>query len=156
MTDFNLRAVVVDVLHGTDLVDPSEITTEVLNRIPDDAHGEALSQSLRQYVRLVMGSGRTVPEKPVIPPGATSKKVARIRAKFAAELAQRVFVGDGWKMLRDCTKRDLLFLANDRRRVAKENEAVAEKYERLATVVGRGTVGDLDSAILADTLGRAA
>lgn len=156
MNDFTLRGLIREVLDSTELADPTEVADEVYRRIPDGAHGRALGEALRTFVRVEMGSGRTVPDKPTVPPGASSKKVARIRAQFQAQLQQRVFTGAGWKLLRDCTKKDLLFLANDRRRIANENVSVAEQYERLATVVGKGTVGDLDNAILADTLGRAA
>lgn len=157
MTEFNLRSVIADVLDSTDLADPAEVAEEAYRRLTVDDYAAALQQVLRQFARLVMMSRRSHMPVAVHPKAPASWKVAAIREGWRRHLQDRLFTPAGWKLLRDCTRDDLLYIAAERRRIADENLATAERFEKLAGhLVGTATCASLPEDVLADALGRAA
>jgi hypothetical protein len=142
MTELNLRAMIREVLDETNLVDPTDVTEETFRRLTRGQYAPALRQTLRQFARLVMTS-QTVASAHGDLPNRSWKRDA-IRAELGG-FRELYFTADGWKHLRDCTRDDLLFAANERREQADRNIAEAERLEELASRLGDGqTVGDLD------------
>lgn len=157
----NLRVLVHEVLETSTMPDPGDVAEEVFRRVPPEEHGEALRQTLRLFVRQVIGELRV--GNPSTRPAANSGRSAKVRAirdAWQRRLADRVHVGDSeWKFLRDCTRDDLLAAAAERRKLAERNAAWARTYDgwaRLLTEHGVATFGELPAEVLLDTLGAAA
>ena len=157
MTDLNLRQMVRDVLDETDLADPSEVAEKVFSGLRRSDYGAALQQTLRQFTRVVMTEARAAGGPAMPQPTATkSWKVEGVRDQWVQQMNARIHTDSGWKMLRDCTRDDLLFAAADRRRIAKENLATADRYELLANLMaehGAETVNDLPCPAVVDVIG---
>lgn len=158
---FILRHVVRDVLTDTDLADPGDLADVVLERIPSEHVHDALSQTLRIYVRQVISevrnSGPAVNVAPIRP--NLSWKVAGIRDGWQRQLDNRVHIGDGWKLLRNCSYDDLLAAAAERRDLADRNMARARQYDAWACLLsdnGAETFGDLPAEVQMQALGSAA
>lgn len=164
---FNLRDVVRGVLHETDLTDPGDVAGAVLVRIPARKSREALSQALRQYVRVVIGQTRM--DHPAEPdtagpskPRYHSWKVAGIRDywdDWQRQLRQRMHGAGEWKMLGDFTYEDLIAAAAERRALAERNAAAADQFQRWADLLIEYDVtrfGDLPADVQASALRRAA
>jgi hypothetical protein len=143
MTELNLRAMIREVLDETDLVDPTDVAEETFHRLTRGQYAPALRQTLRQFARLVMTSQGAAPTGDSAPANRSWKRDA-IRAELGG-FREYYHTADGWKHLRDCTRDDLLFAANERREQADRNIAEAERLEKLASRLDDGqTVGDLD------------
>ncbi len=154
--DLNLRALVREVLDGTDLTQPREVAAETLARLKPEDVRSALEQILSEFVRYEMHRLRNRGEAQAATAGR-SRKVQAIREAWQQKLRDRVHVGElGWKMLADCTRDDLLFAARERRVMAERNQVKAYEYERLAKLLGDmrvPCVGDLPPDALRDELG---
>lgn len=145
-SEFNLRLTIRAVLAETDEPDPGVISGLVFAAISRKDQAVALEQSLRHFVRQVITEQRAHTPAPPTPAKARSWKVQAIRANWERMLAQRVYSAGGWKLLRDCTRDDLLFAAAERRENAARSIAVAERYDALADLLashGVAAVGDL-------------
>lgn len=157
--EFNLRSTIRAILADSDEADPGVIADLAFEVIDPDDMAAALRQSLRQFVRQIITEQRahaSVPPK--VHPHARSWKVQGIREQWTRALAQRVFTGGGWKLLRDCTRDDLLFAASERRENAARSIAVAEQYESFAEQLKRRkvmTVGELPADAQSAILGLA-
>lgn len=136
--------------------DPREIAEKVLATLetPDlvrDALTEALPDFVRITVRVSHSGGLG---------GPRSSKVEAVRNWYERLMSQPVDVsGNGvqWKALRECTRDELLTVAQYRRQIAARNLQTAETYERLAKAMKASqTVGALPQDIVTNILGRAA
>lgn len=135
--------------------DPREIAQKVLADLasPEDiraALAEALPDFVRITVRVSHGGGLA---------GPRSSKVEAVRGWYERLMTQPVDVsGNGakWKALRECTRDELLSVAQYRRQIAARNLRTADAYERLAKVMKAGQmVGEVKQDIVAKTLGSA-
>jgi hypothetical protein len=139
------------------LADPREIAEKVFAEIGQDreairaALSEALPDFVRITVRVAHGGGIGGPK---------SSKVDAVRGWYERLMNQPVDISGSngqWRALRDCTRDDLVSVAQYRREAAARNLQTAEAYERLAKVMKAGVkVGDLSRDLVANTLGRAA
>jgi hypothetical protein len=138
---FNLRNLIREVFDSTEIVGPDALIEPVMARIPDECVHEALRQALRSEVRIVMDTRRgsnplltsqrasASNDKPWTRP--YSWKVDGWREKW---LRDQVVVDEdhAWKPLGDCTMSDLLYAATYRRKLASQNNAIADRYENIA------------------------
>jgi hypothetical protein len=164
--DFDLKAVTRQVIASTD--DPwtlDDLIDAVDAQTPARVRREAYRQALREFVRVVMGQHeRVVAEvdepddetelesdvRRPVPDNVATSRVALLRAGYRA----RIHAAPGiWKRLGDCTPDEVEFAAQENRRMAAANTAMADRYERLAKLmrdVGAATVADLDPADVGD------
>lgn len=153
-----MRARIRAVVEVTSSSDPREIAAKLLTDIDDADLRDILAEVLPEYVRVILKNGRNSAMSPA--PAGPSAKVAAVRSWHERLMAQPIDVsGDGgrWKALRDCTRDELLQVAQHRRIVASKNLAVADRYEALAKVLPTGkTVGQLPADAVANVFGRAA
>lgn len=163
MSDFSLRETIRAALNATDEADPGVIADSVLQSIPVEAYRDALSQSLRLFVRQVISETRTSNHPSNVTPIRTfgrSSKVAAIREGWQRRLRDRVHVGNSeWKQLADCTYDDLLAVAGERQQLADRNSAWAREYRAMASAVldaNVETFGDLPAERQMILLGGAA
>ncbi|MCU1617354.1 MAG: hypothetical protein JWO98_4894 [Frankiales bacterium] len=136
--------------------DPRELAEKVLATLDSpDALRSALSEALPDFVRITV---RTAHQGGMA--GPRSANVEAVRGWYERLMSQPVDVsGNGaqWKSLRECTRDELLAVAQYRRQVAARNLQTADSYERLAKVMKPGqTVGALKQDIVTNVLGRAA
>ena len=152
-----------EILDTTDLTDLDDIAEKIYAATPPDEIPHAYRALLREVAREAIRLGRMrEPEADAECPEGTpledclpaarrfpqpSSRVRGIRAQHEAWLRQRVNVENGWKMLGDCTVREVLFIAAQRRDAATRNAAVAAEFEDLAErmrLAGVEYVRDLD------------
>lgn len=141
---------------STGSADPREIASKILTDLEDHELRAVLEVVLPEYVRQVMKTGRN--QAASSPPA--SSKVSAVRDWYERLMGQPVDVSGGhgqWKSLRECTRDELLAVAQYRRETAARNLATAEKYESLAKLLpARKTVGQLPTDVVASVFGRAA
>ena len=145
MTDtpltFNLRALVQQTMADSLVADPGVLADLVLHSITKKDRDEALSQSLRTFVRQVFSEGRLITH--IDPSGRVagvqagrSAKVEGIREHWRRALRDPINVGAGsWKLLGDCDATDLLFVAEFRREQATRNASKAAQYDSLRALL---------------------
>lgn len=153
---FDLHAIVVRSLDESSDPDPGAAVAAVMASIPSRHLRDALAQALPSYVTNVatLARGRALRSDSVLPTPSTATGSARWAAA-AAVLSQRIFTGDAWKHLRDCTADDLMGAAETRRARAQTLLANADQLEALAKIVadhGASTVGDLDEDQIREVL----
>lgn len=166
--EFNLKREIRDVIRGTDLASPEEISAKVLENVPESAVWEALAQALPDLVRIEVARERARPAtaaRPATPTptadnparashGVQSAKVREIREHWQRHLRDRISVGrDTWLMLADCTAGDLRVAAEERRARADRMNDAADRYSRYADVCEEHKVarfGLLPKRVLAD------
>jgi hypothetical protein len=140
MSEINLRALVKQVLIGTDLVGPDAVAEETFDRLTRGQYAPALRQTLHLYARTIIAERRRSPT----PARLESTRQAQARGMGAsAWLRGQRFTPSGWKMVRDMDAGDCLYVAGQLRRQADEDIAEAERWEKTAAEVGDGTIGDL-------------
>lgn len=132
---FNLRATVEDFLDVSDITDFRVISAELAKAIPARHLRAALAEALVRYVATVNQQRRSA--NPLLDGGAArptrSAKVAGIAAWHQRMLRDLVHVGHSVnKRLGDCTYEDLMFAAEERREIARQTVAKADRYEWLA------------------------
>lgn len=182
--DFNLRALVREVLRSSTMADPGDVADEVMRRIPEKLTRDALTQVLRDVVRQVMGEERSsngastaADESPALRIASTDEESDEsIRSRVPNRSWKRVGIADGWqkrltdrihvgasardwKLLKACTYDDLLFAATERRGIADSNAAAARQYDAWARLMNEhdvATFGQLPAEALMSALGRAA
>jgi len=156
----NLRELVREVLDSADTPDPGAVADEVMRRIPPDEYETALRQTLRSFVRLMSAERRSATRITEPRRAVESPKVAAIREHWRKALRDSVHVGDAaYRFLEDCGFDDLMFAAQERRTLAKQNLDRAGQYEALAQLLiryGVETVRELPEDVLATVLVRAA
>lgn len=154
---FDPHSTARQVLTTTNLTDPADIADAVFDRTPEAAIRDAYRHLLRRVALDAIRMDRMTANEadPVVEPRRApnrSPKVAAIRARHSQYLAQRVFALGVWKQLGDCTLEDVLDLAAQRREVAAQNAAQAERFEALAARMrtsGAGTVAALGAEAVA-------
>lgn len=125
-------------------LDPSKAAEKWLSGMSADEQRELLAVVLPSFLRVTWArfrltstrrlTDRTFSESPK--PKFGPSKAARSRDAYADWLASMLHVGKGvWKPLRDCTRADLLFAAEERGALARRNASQAEMYSSLAEVV---------------------
>lgn len=161
---FSLRDTVRVALADTKDADPGVIATAVFATIPPEEYGEALSQTLRLFVRQVISEQRGTRQPPrsnvrQIRPSSSWKGQA-IREGWQRHLDDRLHVGNSeWKLLRHCTADDLLAVAAERQEKAERNSAWARAYRAFAEAVNEAdvqTFGDLPAEAQMNLLGAVA
>jgi hypothetical protein len=141
MTDYDLRASIRVVMDETDLASPDEIATKVAAGIPRDQLRAVLVLTLKAFVHAEMTRIRPrLRGAGLDSPAADSAKVRAIREAAPRWMRERVFVGTDWRLLSDCTYENLLFLVQDRMTHAAQNQAAADRYQRIADAVKRHKV----------------
>jgi len=158
MTEFNVRAVIREVVEESGLTDPGEIAAKVAENVPAKALRPVLAEVLRDTVRIALHSYKTwrqpspEPERDRRPSSGRSAKVGAIR-DWARVLRQPVAVeGNVWKQFGECSADDLAFLAVDRRENAAESLAAAVRFEKYAAALdehGAEAVADLSDEVIA-------
>lgn len=145
--DFNLRHLVRDVLATSTLADPGDVADEVLRQIPEQSTRAALEQALRHYVRWIIGMNRSASasepaEKQEFVP---SVKVTGIREAWRKHLRDRIHVGNSiYKFHGKLTREDCRFAAKERRELARQNDAAAERFEKEDAAITEHGVETLD------------
>lgn len=146
MSEFNARQWVLDALESSTFADPSVVAADLANEIDSRKLRDALRQTLPAYVTSIATRARTanISRKPEDDdtPTNDSPRWNVVRSIFN----DRVFTPDGWKMLRDCTRDDLLAAATDRQERAAALMAWGDKFARLADLLAEenaAKVGDL-------------
>jgi hypothetical protein len=164
MTEFNVRALIREVLDDTDYAEPDQIAKETTARIPAEHINDALHEAMRELARIVMSQHRrqvrarstTRAEAPA--GGGRSRKRDRIR-RYHRELRTRYRGVSGYKLLADMTRDDLLAAAAERDDQAAANQARADELRRWAALLeqhGAARVGDLPGAALDAMFAKAA
>lgn len=162
VTEFSLRSLIREVADESGAADPGALADAVFGRIPAKHRADALRESLRPFVRLMVSADRaTRPSVEERPQGGTSEQGAKpsvrswkrdgIRQQWRTYLRDRLHVADGWKFLGDCGFDDLMFAVTERREIAARTAAKADWYEQLAKVVsdhGAERVADLPDSVL--------
>lgn len=146
-------------LRASDEADPRDVAAAISYGLGDDLKAVFFDQMLpavcvNHNSRLRRISSIPSPREEAVRP-TRSSKVAAIRSHpWADQLNNRYKVADTWKFLHEMTYHDLTTVADDRRQRAKQNAAVADRFERLASQIRRAgveTVGQLgdDDGLLA-------
>lgn len=140
-SEFNLRAVIRQVLAGSPNPDPKALADEVAARIPAEEVGACLRTLLRPYIR-VLSSGERRPDR-------DSKESAGERSSRWSDVAEfsnsirtwRVPIGDDdWKFLGDLTAADCERIAEMYGDLAAANERRAKSYQLLADTMEAAAV----------------
>lgn len=155
---FNLHQFINELIDELDMADPRAIAEQAALRIPVEDRAEALAAALVSYVRMLQGVRRT--SNPMIgsvsgrvrPVSHRSQKTEGIRENWQRFLKDVVHVGNGQrKFLGECGYEDLMFAARERQQIAMDNQAAAERYENVATMLVQHkakAVRDLPRAVL--------
>lgn len=161
MSEFNLNALIRDTLARSREPDPHVIARRLVARIPQENRDAALADCLGDRVRIEIGRQRMktspVPAHPddgaQVELGRGGAKTGRSKwTRLGPALRQRYSVGDGWKMLRDCTAEDCDLIAKDYARRSEEQAALQGRFMFLAEVLRStgptATVADLEPHVL--------
>jgi hypothetical protein len=169
VSDFDLRALVREILDSSPATDPATLAKEVAARVERRDVRAALEQAMPALVSSMVTRARSTspgghlacdPHATPAAGGNPSRKVAAIREWWQQRLAERISVGSdpsAWKFLGDCTAPDLEFAASVREDRARSHAARAAEYRGLAAALrdsGSPTVRDLPD--LAERLSDAA
>lgn len=130
------------------LVTPEEISDAVAKALTVREVRGALALTLPGFVRLVVAAKSASAG----PPAQNSRtRASAVRSWAESIRTRRVFVGDVWKVLADCTGGDLRVVAGARERQAHVLAADAARWSQLADrmdSVGAVTVADLPDDVL--------
>lgn len=163
MTDLNLRGRIRAILTDTGEADPGVVADKVIAELTSRELRPALGETMRSFVRDVMRHDREAIAPAAVAseatPGQGRSRARAVAEAWRAHLRDRVFVGDTWRLLGDCSAEDVQFLVDDRRRKAAELHVTADRYDALRAAMVEhdvARVADLPDAVLRDTLGDAA
>lgn len=152
--DFDLNATMQALVDETDLTEPDDFAERLYAAIPHRQRGVVLRHLLRGYARnrLAWSRGHQPPAVPTTP--NRSAKVMAIRTVEAARwLRDRVFVGDRWLLVGDCSRAHVTFLKDASFKLAARHYEIAEKrwasLESLMAQHGADRVRDLPADVLA-------
>ncbi len=155
---FDLRALVRQVITGSSLRGPREISAKVLEMIPPDKLRAALAIVLPEYVRIMLHDSPGTPSRTGAGNlnSARSPKVRAQREYWREMLTKQRHVGHGkWKQLAECSYDEVMFLASERADIARRTAAAGEMYEAVAAEMKKrkvAVVADLPEATLARLL----
>lgn len=152
MNDFDLNAAMQSLIDETDLTEPDDFVEPLLNLIPRQQRGAVLRLLLRDFARnrLTWARGHNSP----VTPTARSAKVTAIRTIEAPRwLRDRVFVGEGWLLVGDCSRANVTFLKEASFKLAARHYEIGEKrwasLESLMAQHGADRVKNLPAEVLA-------
>lgn len=154
-SDLDLRGLVRAVLDSGQ-TDPGVIADAVLASLPEEALREALSMTLRAFVRQMMGAQRNSGAVARATAPSPSWKGQGIRDNWQRRLSDVYHVSTGYKALAACTYDDLIFAATERQELAERNASAARRCRAYATAIldaGVETFGDLPVETKAHLLG---
>jgi hypothetical protein len=162
-TEFSLRKLASEVWDETGGTDYHVLAKELARRITATNREAALNEALVEYARhFVVGLRPTARRRRGTAAGQAnsgrSSKVALIRRTWP-QLRATYLTKDGQKALGDCTRVDVIFIAEHLERKARENQSKAGWMRELSAALGQHKVQrvrDLPDAVLAEFLGGAA
>jgi hypothetical protein len=177
MYEFDLRALVREVVETSDSPDPADIAKEVNHRIGRADRDAALEQSLRVYVQNYLSRTRYDRDMTTAPggqmngdtqvstaagrgsSGQSSSKVTGIR-EWARMLRKPIALGTQsgapWKFLGDLNAEDCRVVAKIREDTARRNAARAKQFNELGELItefGVTKISELPDETLARILG---
>lgn len=161
-TEFSLRSLARQVWAELDGADAHVLAKEIARRVPradrEAALGEALTEYARAFVTNQRPSGYAAPGSAGQRNSGRSSKVAGIRRAWP-QLRATYLTGDGQKPLGDCSKADVVFIAEHLDRKAAECTAKSAWMHDVATALAKHKamrVRDLPDDVLAGFLTGAA
>ena len=110
--------------------DPHEIASETAATVPTEELRACLSEALVDLARITLGAHRRGAMDNAVGP-ARSPKVEERASWWAKMLAERVYVGDEWKTLGQCTYDDLGEVIGARKELIARISGQIENFERL-------------------------
>lgn len=167
--EFDLDAVIREVLATSASANPRDIAIDVAARIPDEVLADVVALLLPVRVRKVIRSQRAGAryntsrrvrtERPVDHQAEGDVPVAAgsVRWQDAANITHdpkrwRLAIdGDGWKLLGECTEGDVKAVILSYRKLAVANEAIADRYCDLRDTMiaeGASVVADLPDDVV--------
>lgn len=158
-TEFSLRAMARQVWDEMGSPDYHALAKEIARRVPAAKREAALNEALVEYARHFVVGLRPTARR--VRPGAGQRNSAR-SAKVTAirrtwpQLRATYLTKDGQKALGDCTRADVVFIAEHLERKARENQRKAGWMRDVATALGQAKVQrvrDLPDDVLAGLLG---
>lgn len=150
---FSLREHVRTFLAESNEADPVKVAALIAEDLTDAERVLALKATLPEYVRQTATSLAAVSRKPARQSMTTPQ---RVKAWYSQILASRLFTGEEWKFLADCTADDLQGAAAERYKAAALTHAEGDRLVKLANLLeetGRETVRDVSEAELRAALG---
>lgn len=161
--EFSLRAMAREVWEELGGADYHILAKEIARRIHASQREAALNEALLEYSRQFVVGLRPTARRAGTGAGqrnsGRSAKVAGIRRAWP-QLRATYFTKDGQKPLGDCTRADVVFIAEHLDRKARENQAKAGWMRDLSAALGAAKVErvrDLPDDVLAGFLeGKAA
>ena len=150
---WSLAAFVRARLEASSEPNPRVIARQMVDDVPDEHLRSALEACLPMYVAHAAGNlRRRSPAAHDNAPNVPGGRAAAVTV-YTGILAWRERVVEGWKMLGDCTKADLLFAADLRIENAKANTKEAAKFRHLAKKMNeRQKVADLPLGVVEEVL----
>lgn len=139
----NVRQMVLDALEASQLADPSLVAQDLVSGLADDELREVLEHVMPAYVTKLATQQRSHHISDAAEHGPNN---ASPRWQQVSIFMDRVFTPDGWKMLRDCTRDDLVAAADDRYARAAQLRQSGDRLMALADYLDQkkvGKVGDL-------------
>lgn len=136
-TEFDLRKVVLAALEG-DEPNPHVIASQLADALPIEYLRDIVRRTLPQYVSGVIHSqraGRNLQQPQTAKAKASARWMAAAEHQESGALEMyriRVCPGGEWKLLQDCSIRDIRTLASERRELADKNRAWADRFNALA------------------------
>lgn len=141
--EFSLAAIVRELLDSSDEANPHALAADLLGSLSDDVLRAALLVCLPDYIAKQCHRAST--RTPAQAPGSARwDNVAAVASDGL--FRRRLWTPSGWKHLGDCSRADLLGIAEQRQELAEANAAAAENFTRLANAMKRDKaerVGDL-------------
>lgn len=140
----DLHSLIARALDESPIADPNVIAREIATQLPDAELRSALEVVLPGYVITAATRHRNAVLGSV--PHVGDAVGSRRWQVAASVLSARVHTGSEWKLLRNCTRDDLLGAAEQRRSLAAGIEKQAERFEALATLMlqrGAAVAADL-------------
>jgi hypothetical protein len=182
-TEFSLRALAREVWAELEGADYHDFAKELQRRIRAKDRDAALAQALTEWSRRFAADQRPTSAdiermiRPIPAGGATqspandipaparktadinSARSPKVRMIREAYLMARYRTADGQKALRDCTRADVIFIADGLDVKAKQNAAKAALMRKLASALvahGADCIRELPENVLAEVLTRSA
>lgn len=153
MGDFNLRDLIREHLATSPDPNPHNIADEVARAVPSRYLREALADALQQTVVIMASMSRNQALTKQATGFSAGGRAAAVKT-YKGLLSERMSVGAGvWKLLGDCTKDDLEYVAEVRQAHAEQNAMWADRYRHLAKRMNATQkVADLPRHVVEDAL----
>lgn len=160
---FSLSTLIVEVMTKHESPDPHVVAEAVLAAVPSRHLRTALAEVLPDYVRHFRyyvgvddpGTDQASRDTQSGTVRSGSSSVSARWKEAGAVFRRRVFTGEAWLFLGDCSVTHLAAVADLRRAMAKANENAADRFDTLAELVRQATgstVADLDPEVVRGVL----